>query len=241
MGREEEGYPRLVVIGSLLALVWLAGYFGWFLKAHPRASTSLRTNSAPEPGPSVSFLATSYPPQAPAPASTPVSASGSGGTTRSKAKTAGLRTVCGKVVQTSDYCGGANPSEEILEFLRKEKPFPDKEVFVRAGNVNAINQTILQKFTTDLEGNFKISLPPGDYCFIDESKKDTWKVPDFTKENQNLAPSQQYHLTSAECLKQWWQTCDKTLKVEKQNLEDVVIKYHRACHPPCVVGGPKPM
>ncbi len=239
MGREEEGYARLFVIGSLLALVWLAGYFGWFLKAHPPASTNLRTASAPEPGPSISFLAT--PPQAPAPASTPVSASGSGGATRSKAKTAGRRTVSGKVVQTSNYCGGANPSEEILEFLRKEKSFPNKEVFVRAGSVNAIKQTILQKFTSDAEGNFKILLPPGDYCFIDDSKKGIWKVPDFTKENQNLAPSEHYRLTSEECLKQWWQTCDKTLKVEKQNLKAIVIKYHRGCNPPCVVGGPKPM
>src|SRR5207253_8731349 len=86
-----------------------------------------------------------------------------------------------------------------------------------------------------------ISLPPGDYCFIDDSKKDALRVPDFTKENQNLAPSQQYHLTSEECLKQWWETCDKTLKVEKKDLKGVVIKYHRACNPPCVVGGPKPM
>lgn len=240
MGREGEGYEHLLVIGSLLALVWLAGHFGWLLKALPPASTDLRAACPPKPSPRVSLLATSSPQQAQAPASMPVSTSGPGGASRSKAKTAGRRTISGKVVQTSDYCGGANPSEEILEFLRKEKPFPNKEVFVRAGNVNAIKQTIL-KFTTDAEGNFKISLPPGDYCFIDDSKKDALRVPDFTKENQNLAPSQQYHLTSEECLKQWWETCDKTLKVEKKDLKGVVIKYHRACNPPCVVGGPKPM
>src|SRR2546427_9435090 len=127
MGREGEGYEHLLVIGSLLALVWLAGHFGWLLKALPPASTDLRAACPPKPSPRVSLLATSSPQQAQAPASMPVSTSGPGGASRSKAKTAGRRTISGKVVQTSDYCGGGDPSGGNPGILPKKKAFPHQE------------------------------------------------------------------------------------------------------------------
>src|SRR3989442_12160164 len=104
MGREGEGYEHLLVIGSLLALMWLAGHFGWLFKAPPPASTDLRAASPPKPSPRVSLLSTLSPQQAQAPASMPVSTSGLGGASRSKAENAGRRTISGNGVQTSDYC-----------------------------------------------------------------------------------------------------------------------------------------
>jgi len=113
MGREGEGYEHLLVIGSLLALVWLAGHFGWLLEGLPPASTDLRAACPPKPSPRVSLLATSSPQQAPAAASMPVSTSGPGGASRSKAKTAGRRTISGKVVQTFPI--GAGVDTNIFE------------------------------------------------------------------------------------------------------------------------------
>src|SRR2546428_12961495 len=99
MGREGEGYEHLLVIGSLLALVWLAGHFGWLLKAPPPASTDLRAASPPKPSPRVSLLSTSSPQQAQAPASMPVSTSGVGGASLSKGKTAGRGDISRRVAQ----------------------------------------------------------------------------------------------------------------------------------------------
>ena len=149
--------------------------------------------------------------------------------------------VSGKVIQTNEYCGGANPSEEIIEALRKEKPLPDKRLFVRAGTLNKITRPVLQSFTTDAEGNFEISLPPGDYCVIEEGKKDQLKIPDFSKENEKLPPAEAYRLTSEECLRTWWRACDQTLRVKRQSLKGVVIRFHQRCNPPCITGGPQPI
>ncbi len=148
--------------------------------------------------------------------------------------------VSGKVMQTSEYCGGAQPPEEILEALLKEKPFPNKRLFVRAGTVNKIARPILQSFTTNAEGHFEISLPSGDYCVFEEGKKDQLKIPDFSKENEKLPPAEAYRLTSEECLRTWWHTCDKTLRVKGQSLKGVIIRFHQRCNPPCVTGGPQP-
>ncbi len=157
-------------------------------------------------------------------------------------KSSRTRVLSGRVVQTSSYCGGANPSQEILEELRKQKPYPNKTLFVRAGTVNDLAKPILQRFASDAEGNFKISLPPGDYCIVEEAKKDKPAAPDFSKENEELAKSggggEAYRLTSLECLKQWSGTCDKTIKVEKRNVTGMVIEFHHGCNPPCVKGGP---
>jgi hypothetical protein len=128
----------------------------------------------------------------------------------------------------------------MLDFLRQEKPFPGKLLFIRAGAVNNFAEPALQSFTSDAAGNFELSLPPGDYCVVEESKKDKLKIPDFTKENADLAPRDAYRLTSEQCLREWWQACDRSLKVGKQDLKGVVIHFHHTCRPPCVIGGPKP-
>jgi hypothetical protein len=149
-------------------------------------------------------------------------------------KPAATRAVSGKVVETGDYCGGAAPTEQMLEWLRKEKLVPRKELFVRAGTANRSSPIVL-KFATDAEGNFRISLPPGDYCIIEESKKEPPKAPKASKGAWNGADSQ------PTCLQKWYGTCDKTLTVGQQDLKDVLIKFHRACHPPCTTGGPPPV
>ncbi len=152
--------------------------------------------------------------------------------------------VSGRVVQTSDYCGGANPTEEMLEYLRKERPLANKQLFIREGISNTLEKPVLQTFTSDAEGNFEVSLLPGDYCVIEENKKDALKMPDVPKGKQLPGRAQKIdpksRVVNEECLRQWWQACDKLLKVQEQNLADVVIKFHHRCNPPCVTAGPPP-
>ncbi len=150
--------------------------------------------------------------------------------------------VYGQVLETRDYCGGANPSHEMLEYLRTAHPVAGMKLYIRGGEVNRLENPILQTVTSDAQGKFQTSLPPGDYCFVGEAKKDELKVPDFTKENQQIAASpgsgRPYKLTSEQCLRAWWSTCDKTIQVQQQDLRGVVIPFHRGCNPPCVQGGP---
>jgi hypothetical protein len=149
-------------------------------------------------------------------------------------------TITGTVVETHDYCGGANPLPEMLEALRKGTPVANKTFYVRAGSVNSAKQAVLLQFNTDAQGNFKIALPAGDYCIVEESKKDKSQMPDLAKLNRDLPETQRYELSSPDCLAKWWSACDCHLKVGARNLQNVVITFHRTCNPPCIVGGPQP-
>ena len=150
--------------------------------------------------------------------------------------------VSGTVFETREYCGGANPSEEILEAVRRPRPLANHEMYVRAGPTNALKNQVLLKFTTDEKGNFQIALPAGEYCILEAGKKNALKIPDFTEENRKLAKTEPaaipYSLTSPNCLTEWWQTCDKVFRVGKKNQTGMRIELSRGCHPPCVQGGP---
>ena len=159
-------------------------------------------------------------------------------------KTAAHTSISGKVVQTSTYCGGAAPTEEILESLRKEKPFPNKALVVRAGSANHLKSPVLREFTADAEGNFKVSLPPGEYCILDAAKKDKLSTSDHAKDAAKVlgppSPTEPDRVDE-NCLRAWWQSCDITVKLGKRSLRNILIKFHQGCYPPCVTGYPIPM
>lgn len=247
MRKNEKGSIRLPVVGVLIAFVCVAGYFGWYQKpSQPVTSpgeAGTASTVAPSPRPAAtSATASEAPSTALAPSrnahlSVPPNATSAlytGGTGLAPAKST-LRSISGTVVQTSDYCGGIAPPEEMRESLRKEKPYPRKELFVRGGTINKYSHSVLKRFVSDAEGRFKISLPPGVYCVIEASKKDELKLPATTKGNP---PADQSSAADGDCLEKWYRTCDKTLKISKQNLKGVVIKFHHTCNPPCVTGGP---
>ncbi len=151
-------------------------------------------------------------------------------------------TLSGVVTETREYCGGANPSDEILEALRRPQPVAHHKLYVRRGSKNALANPILLEFTTDADGKFRIELPEGEYCLIEEGKKGALKIPDFTEENRKLAQTaplaMPYKLTSPNCLTDWWRACDKVLRVGKQPATGIQVEFHRGCRPPCVEGGP---
>ncbi len=214
MSKKDTGNTRLPIVGILLAFVCVTAYFGWYRKPiRPVTSPGqAATASAREPGLSPAAATSLTPSEALAPnvganrqvtlkASLP-EASGSSAAELEPfaAKTARPWTISGRVVQTRDYCGGFAPPEELLESLRKEKPYPNKELFVRAGTINKYSQPILQRFVSDAEGDFKISLPPGAYCVVESSKKEGLKILAATPGTQQEAASQ----TAVEdCLRNW--------------------------------------
>jgi hypothetical protein len=251
MSQREQGSARLLLAVLIVACLAAAAYGIWFRKAvvtQPAPEAS-RPPSPPAAATALTSSANTLPnvPAGPASASdvsrAPGTARGASHAALSEPAASGdaseRRVVSGRVVQTSDYCGGAHPPDELLEALRKEKPFPNKTIYVRAGGVNQPSEPVA-KFTTDAEGRFQISLPPGTYCLIEENKKLEMKIPDIMKENQQLPPSQAYQFEGQDCLRKWWNSCDATLTVGKDDVKNVVIKFHQTCRPPCITGGPMP-
>ena len=153
-----------------------------------------------------------------------------------------LKTIFGKVVQTSAYCGGAAPTQEILDEFEREKPYPDKILYIKDGDVNLFSKPIIKELASDKDGNFEISLPQGKYCIIEQIKKDELKIPDYTEINKIYEQQGQplQYRVDEQCFKDWWKTCDKILVVENQDIKDFVIKFGHSCGWPCVSGGPLP-
>jgi len=151
-----------------------------------------------------------------------------------------LREISGNIIQNSDYCGGAAPPPGLIDELQKEIAFPNKKLYIRESNINSFSKPIIQEFTSGENGTFNISLLSGQYCIIEDVKKDELKIPNFTEINKGLPNYSQYNIQSEQCFKDWWGTCDKILLVENQDITDFVIKYHHSCEQPCVTGGPMP-
>lgn len=139
----------------------------------------------------------------------------------------------GRVTQTSSFCGGMMPTQEMMNEYTKEKPFPGKKLYVKRCKKNSLKYKIVKEITTDTAGNFEVRLPVGTYCIVEEYKTQKLKIP----------AHDQYTTYDAPCMKQNWAKCDYLIEVKDKDLNDVAIKYHNYCsfNQPCMhYHGPRP-
>ena len=141
---------------------------------------------------------------------------------KSKAK---MYIISGKVTETNQYCGGARPSQEMLDELTAPKPLADKVLLIKSGKINT-NSRSVQKTKTDPYGNFTLILKAGTYCIVEESKgkKFTPKTNDEIYEWDN------------DCLKKNWEACDHLMVVGKDKVDNININYQKYCdyRQPCL-------
>jgi len=113
---------------------------------------------------------------------------------------------------TSDYCGGAYPSDEILEAWKKERPLSKKKFYVlKVGD--ELDQ--MMEMSTATDGTCSMELEPGQYQiflpekrgeafgkFINKEQCETWKkTPNGTFEVTNTAQelTAKVHKTCSPC------------------------------------------
>lgn len=132
--------------------------------------------------------------------------------------------------------------EERYKELRKPRVYPGKKLFVKKGKLNDIKKKAILEIVSDSTGNFSFSLPPGDYCIVDEYKKDKTNYNKLL--NQHKEETKNYSAISASCLKEWFKTPDAVIAVPSTGLDSVVITFHDKCAwntIPCVTyRGPVP-
>ncbi len=140
----------------------------------------------------------------------------------------------GQITQTADYCGGAQPSEEMLEAMAKPRPLANKEIIIKIGPKNKAGSPVFKKIVADNEGKFSIYLKMNVvYCFIEDWKAKPFKVPMNTE----------YVKWDAACLYERYLTADYVLKVQNKGNAPVKINFHTPCffHPYCgTYSGPLP-
>jgi hypothetical protein len=140
-------------------------------------------------------------------------------------KKGGSITIKGKVTTTADYCGGAAPSEEMLERLRTPQPAVRKVILVKYGTVNAENLRVVKRIVTDSNGHFSVTLKKGfDYQFVEEWKAQPFRVPANTE----------FVKWDAACLQKRYATPDAVCR-KKQRGGTVDMNFHQPCffHPYC--------
>lgn len=126
--------------------------------------------------------------------------------------------IIGSVQQSFSYCGGAKPTQEIIDNFAKLQPFKNKTFFIKKGKINSINNKIVAKFTTDSLGNFSIKLPKGTYSILVEEQIKEIKAEDYNTKFQTI---------NNECLQKWWKKPYYLLIVKKKNIPLKFIFNHR--------------
>ena len=144
--------------------------------------------------------------------------------------------ITGIVLQTSSYCGGAKPPQELLDKLNTPKAYPDKTFYVRAGSKNDVNEKIVVKFSSKMDGTFSFNLKPGTYSVIMEEQLSMIELTDYNTKNQKV---------DEKCLEEWWGKPYYLLEVTDKNITDLKFTFNQRCFLktdiPCVTyTGPKP-
>lgn len=145
--------------------------------------------------------------------------------------------ISGKVTQVFAYCGGAAPSEEMLERLAKPVAYAGKKFFIRLGKINRVNAKIIKSFTTGKNGEFSFRLAPGTYSIILEEQFNLIKVGDVANEFMQV---------DEKCLEEWWSKPFYLLKVKNKNISELNFNFHHQCFIsfdiPCITYvGPQPL
>jgi hypothetical protein len=128
--------------------------------------------------------------------------------------------ITGTVQQTSSYCGGARPPQEILDNFKKPLPYANKIFYVRIGEINSLDNKIITKFTSDSSGNFTIRLPQGIYSILVEEQIKPIEAKDYITKLQTV---------DEKCLQTWWQKPYYLLVVKKKN-EPLNFNFHHRCY-----------
>lgn len=147
-----------------------------------------------------------------------------------------------KVLQSSSYCGGAEISPEEMAEISKPRPHANKKCFVRKGSKNDVKAPVVATFTSDANGNFTLSLPPGEYCIVDSRKYDKKYIADIARKYKKAG--QYYSAADLNCLKAWLVTPDAVFIVKEEGENKIEVNYYTPCGwdtTPCIqYDGPLP-
>ena len=135
--------------------------------------------------------------------------------------------VSGVVYQTEAYCGGAAPTQRMLDELQRPKALAGKNLYFKAGKENDPDAPVVAEATSNDSGGFSVSLAPGWYVIVDENKKDkasyNYMVANF--ETQTA----QYSAIDKKCLDSWVVKPELVFEVTEGAGEPVNVTFHKPC------------
>ena len=151
--------------------------------------------------------------------------------------------VSGIVMRTGVFCGGMELSPEEAANIYGPKPFSTQILYVKKGKVNDFKAKPVLQFVSGGDGKFSFSLPPGEYCIVNEYKKNKYNYELILQ--QYKEPTKNYTEVNEPCLALWFKTPDLIFTVGTDSVKNLVVTYSEQCSwnaIPCVqfLGPPPP-
>jgi hypothetical protein len=153
----------------------------------------------------------------------------------SATQTKKLYNVSISLTTTSQYCGGAAPSREMIEELSRPVPDVAKKMILKRGIANDSKSVFIKEFTANDTGYLFMKLPAGKYFLIIEDKKDKTFYNDILKNHK--VKTEQNEAVDIACLNKWYLTPDFSFEVKANQSKQ---KFTYNTHHNCNYGGNKP-
>lgn len=94
--------------------------------------------------------------------------------------------ISGRITNNSEYKGGANPPEWLLDELAVFRPSANQIFHVRNLRSYEPFTRIITRFTTNENGEYSLSIPAGEYAVISQEKYEFEQNPYATRECEYL-------------------------------------------------------
>jgi hypothetical protein len=133
--------------------------------------------------------------------------------------------VTGKVEQKLTYCGGAKPTQDIIDNLKSPKALKNFKLYIKKDELNHQNALPIDSTVTNEQGHFKISLPQGNYIFLSELQLSQAKF------EANL-PVLKLTITNQNLLNNHFNNGLKKFAVAESNVIDLNILIQKKCDIP---------
>lgn len=131
------------------------------------------------------------------------------------------------LTQTSSYCGGAAPPEELLQALATPQILPGEKFYIRSGNKNNPDATPLAEAVSNQNGDATFQLSAGEYYIVFENKLDRST---FEEYKLRYGKSTDYYdAIDLKCLEDWLVKPELVFLVSDTGANQFTLNVHKPC------------
>lgn len=130
--------------------------------------------------------------------------------------------VSGRILVSVQYCGGVQPSPEMLEEAQRHHARSGVKVYLRPGTKNSESDSIVASAVSDRKGNFTFRVKPGTYCVLIEEQA---LPPVF--DPKRYAPGME--MNNKKAYRTWWETPQAVVTITSEHVSAGDLKFHQNC------------
>ena len=128
-----------------------------------------------------------------------------------------------RTTQTSKYCGGSRPSEEMMNELNRPKPIGNVTIYLREGKVNDIAKPIVYTLKSDENGLIRAKVKSGTYSLVFDHKKDQSTYDNWLEAYGE--ETEKYTAIDIDCFNGFFSQPDQIIKVEKSETDSLANQF----------------